>query len=131
MYFIQQLEAINRSMNDVKAHYDMFSARANLDQKIALFKLIIDDFRRTHSVSASEVDYYGRVALESITSWAKVHNVLIAKAFDANDPMILVFLSRTSKNDNLSLRAFAYFFLYVPYQQLEQYDVWRQPLDLV
>lgn len=103
---------------------DMF-----IERKAAYLRTMLSDYRRCHSLDANDIEYYALVLLNAITSWAVSKQVHIEQPFTFDDPNMLNMLKRTTKNDNLTLRMLAFYFAHLTLQQLQEFEVWNEPLD--
>ena len=101
-----------------------------LSGKVNILRSLLSDYRRTHSLSVSDPEYYGTALLEALMSFMRLNNIRLPQDVDINDPSTLVILSRASKNDNIILRMVAFYIARLTSQQVEQFEVWVQPLDL-
>ena len=124
-------EMLQTQLDELRGKVNELTAVFLLNTKVDMLRRNLHDYRRTHSICASEEDYYATILLQALVSFTKAFNITVTQPFDVQDPSTIVILKRVSKNDNITLRMVSFYFAHLTIQQLEAFEVWNQPVDHV
>lgn len=100
-----------------------------IERKASVLRNMLVEYRRHHSLDASDSEYYALILLNAINSWAVSKQIHIKQGFAIDDAFMMNVLKRTTKNDNLTLRMLAFYVAYLSSSELEEFEVWNEPLD--
>lgn len=100
-----------------------------VEKKAMLLRNQLAQYRKNHNLDANDQSYYGLALLDVLSSWATSQKICISTPFSVNDPLMMRILNRSTKNDNLSLRMLAFYYAYLSTRQLEEFEIWCEPVD--